>query len=500
MKLTIQTTTMPGARLEGENPHPRFRSLTQNQACVDDGSLTAFQQQHYGEACGERTLPYRMQDRYGRGEAAVQVKTAVLENEHLIATFTPEYGGKLWSLFDKDENREILFSNEVVRPANLAIRNAWTCGGIEWNLGHTGHSAFTCQTLHCAAMKDADGADFLRMYEYEATEGQILQLDMHLPSGSRQLIVHVRIENTRNVDAPVYWWTNTAVPLTEQTRVFSATDEILFQLPYDFEKRIVGFGRGKMPHQPNLGDIDISYPWRIPFSVEYFFQNPHADLLPWEVAVEENGTGFGERSTQPLFARKMFCWGTGTGGRHWCDYLARPGKGDYVEIQAGLAPTQHHTAMLPARGVISFTQLIGAFTAPGSVSKGDWLSAQAVVAQAMEETISTQTVQQAHERCETLAQKRTPELFLVGTAYGGLECEKRKLHGETAFAQHLLFPLPQIGDDTYPWLCLLRGKDFPAAQMPAAYLTDPDWIPLAQPILGESRETAVTVSVWRDVS
>ncbi|MEG1104021.1 MAG: DUF5107 domain-containing protein, partial [Oscillospiraceae bacterium] len=136
MELYLSTLNLNGSLLQGENPQPRFRSKESNMYCSEDGTLTDEEHIGYGVACSERTLPYRMQDRYTRSEKMVSVKTIVMENEYLKATFLPEFGGKLWSLFSKDENRELLYVNPIMRPANLANRNAWTAGGIEWNLGH----------------------------------------------------------------------------------------------------------------------------------------------------------------------------------------------------------------------------------------------------------------------------------------------------------------------------------------------------------------------------
>ena len=66
----------------------------------------------------------------------VGFRVAVLENDHLRATFLLELGGRLWSLLHKPTGRELLSVNPVFQPANLAIRNAWFSGGVEWNIAH----------------------------------------------------------------------------------------------------------------------------------------------------------------------------------------------------------------------------------------------------------------------------------------------------------------------------------------------------------------------------
>lgn len=300
MRLSASQLTLPGALPGPQDPQPFFRAPVQDLDLPHNGAFRSEDLEGYGVGCGARTLPYRMQDRYTRSDEPVSLPTLVLENEHLKATLLPTMGGRLWSLFDKDEGRELLFENPALRIANLAIRNAWFSGGVEWNLGHTGHHVFTCSPLYCCKVKEPDGGEFLRMYQYEAIQRQVYQLDFHLAGGAKQLAVHVRIENTLDAASPLYWWTNTAVPLTGHTRVFSASGQVLHQLQMTECGKNPGFGRCEMPCPPTMHGADASYPWRIPFSTEYFFQNERTEPAPWEVAAEEDGRGFFERSTQPL--------------------------------------------------------------------------------------------------------------------------------------------------------------------------------------------------------
>lgn len=488
MQLYQDTMTLPGSLLEGENPQPYFRAREQDLPCYEDGTLTPAEKAGFGAACGSRVLPYRMQDRYSRGESAVTLKTIVLENEFLRAVFLPGFGAKLWSLYSKAEGRELLFKNPVLRPANLANRNAWTSGGIEWNLGHNGHHAFTCADLYCAAVHSPDGETFLRVYEYEATHGQVLQIDFHLPDSAAQLAAHVRIENTLPSEQPLYWWTNVAVPLTPFTRVFSGTAEILYQLTPGPGQPHFGFGRCTMPRQPNLCCEDISYPHSIPHSVEYFFQNSRKEAAPWEVSFEGDGRGFFERSTQPLFARKMFCWGNSTGGRHWCEYLSQPGRGDYIELQAGLSPTQLHTTSIPAGASVCFTQLFGAFCAPQEGRELEWNTALPFVARQVEKTLPAAWVQQQHREYREKAVLPAKTLLHRGGDYGGLEQCRRRRQGEPLMAPHLHFPHP--GGAFAPWLELLESKRPAAAARPWPYLTDPRWLPLLKEAAGRFVENA----------
>jgi hypothetical protein len=122
-------------------------------------------------------LPYLVQDGYGRDRRPAGHKVAVLENDVLRATFLLDLGGRLWSLLHKPTGRELLHRNPVFQPANLALRNAWFAGGVEWNIGTIGHSPTTCEPLHAARVLQPDGTPVLRMYEYERLREVVFQVD-----------------------------------------------------------------------------------------------------------------------------------------------------------------------------------------------------------------------------------------------------------------------------------------------------------------------------------
>ena len=329
MKVKISVLNTNGVILEGENPLPMFRDRRHSGSLNYDETLTEKDAKLFAYETGFRVLPYRMQDRYTRDLKPIQLKTITLENDKLKATFLCDYGAKLHSLIRKSDNKELLFSNPVIQLGNLAIRNAWTSGGIEWNIGQRGHTFTTCEPIFMAKMNDNKGNEFLRVYEYERCKGLFWHLDFHLPKGSELLYAYVRIVNMKNETVPMYWWTNIAVRETEKTRLFSNTSRVMY--PHEGKFRI-----GHLPYINSVKDADVSYSRAFPFASEYFFQVDEDEKMPWEAVAYEDGSLFIEASTDRLHFRKMFCWGNKQGGQHWQDYLSEPGKGNYVEVQAGI--------------------------------------------------------------------------------------------------------------------------------------------------------------------
>uniref|UniRef100_UPI000AA09FD9 DUF5107 domain-containing protein n=1 Tax=Kitasatospora sp. MY 5-36 TaxID=1678027 RepID=UPI000AA09FD9 len=306
-------------------------------------------------------LPYTRQSGYDRVRTERELPCVVLENETLTATFLPSLGGRLWSLLHRPTGRELLHRNRILQPANLALRDAWLAGGVEWNLGATGHWPLTCEPLHAVRVRAPDGTPVLRMYAFERLRRLVLRMDSWLPAGSPVLYVHVAVHNPAPSETPVYWWSNIAVPQDRDVRVLGPADHA-FHCDYVSDLRRVAF--------PEADGADRSYPGRAARAADYFLDLPGGER-PWIAALDGTGAGLVQTSTARLCGRKLFCWGTGTGGRHWQEWLSGPDSA-YLEIQAGLARTQLEHLAMPAGATWSWTEAYGLLQADPTAVHGSW--------------------------------------------------------------------------------------------------------------------------------
>ena len=476
MSVSVRIMTIPGAPLEGCNPLPVFHSKV------------PLQKKHYEklpekmhEDLGFRTrvLPYRMQDRYSRKRMPIQMKTIVMENEFLKAVFWPEQGGRLYSLFDKVHNRELLMSNPVYQPGNLAIRNAWLSGGIEWNFGWRGHSVFTCDPLFAAVLRDEEGNDFVRFYEFERAKNNLFQMDFYLPEGSPLLYSHVKVFNPNEKDSTTYWWTNIAIPEDGNTRVLSSSDEVIVAVGDSLSLE-------KMPYLTSFEGEELSYPHNASRSYDHFYQVPEDTKTAWEAGVYQDGMVFFDRSTTPLLYHKMFCWGNHAAGKRWQDLLSDPDKGDYIEIQAGFSRSQMHDRLFPAKSTLEWTQCFGgAALDQKQLHQENFEAATAYLDQHIEAVISEKALLQINERFSKLAEKEVYEENLVhmGSGWGALEAMRREACREAAFPKSMCFPKTSIGEEEYPWYALLtEGKlpDEAPEKIPASWMISSKWMKLLE--------------------
>lgn len=290
----------------------------------------------------ETSYPYTQQNAYSE-ETEQEITVAVLENEYLYAEFLPTLGGRLWRLFDKKNNRDIIYTNDVIRFRNLSIRNAWFSGGVEWNCGIIGHTPFTCSQMYCAFVEGKNGEDVLRFYEFERTREIYYQIDFWLEEN--RLMTSVFIENSNSEVVPMYWWSNMATPEYKGGRVLVPANSA-----YNNSDGM-GIKKSSIPFDNN---IDVSYPENIPDTIDYFY-----DIAPDEskfiANVDKDGFGLLQFSSKNLKGRKMFSWGHRKGSAHWQKMLTDK-AGDYIEIQAGLGKTQYECIPMPPKTVWTFSE------------------------------------------------------------------------------------------------------------------------------------------------
>ncbi|MFA5698567.1 MAG: DUF5107 domain-containing protein [Sphaerochaeta sp.] len=358
--ITITKTTYQAnaALVQGMNPLPSFRDPKHDLPVRLKDDVPQQYHRYLGLDCGRRALPYPMLDRYDRARTPSKLPAIVLDNEYLQATFLPSLGGRLISLFDKKEERELLYANKNLQVGNLGILDAWFAGGIEWNIGQYGHAFSSSLPLHFSSQKDKEGRTFLRLYSFERAKKLYFHIDFHLRN--RYLVTHTAVHNPTIEDVSLYSWVNIAVESDDCLRVLASNSKALYLDPYaENNERL--FGAMEMPTMPIYPGLDVSYPNRFAASNEYFF-TCEEDELPWECALSRDGKGLFEVSTHPLSYRKMFCWGVHSGGERWQRYLSPDSNIDYVEIQSGTSPTQLHGEILKKKSSVAWTQAFGLLT------------------------------------------------------------------------------------------------------------------------------------------
>mgnify|MGYP003288453841 CR=1 FL=1 len=279
--------------------------------------------------------PYPFLDSLGSEKKNKTWKAVYLENEYLKVTVLPELGGHVYAIFDKTINRDILYSNPVMKYAMVAIRGAWVSGGIEWNFPD-GHTLTTVSPIDYVIRTEADGSAAVAIGDTERVQGMQWQVILRLRLGTRVLESEVTLNNRGDVPGRYWYWSTAGAPAAPDLRfnypmreTYPHTFWPVFKFP--IEK---GVDIGRFSEVPNFLSLFARDSKRDYFGIYY-------EKSDWGVVHVADH--------RELPGKKTWTWGTDENGDIWIDKLT-DGGGQYVEFQGGRFETQmEHQFIAPHR-------------------------------------------------------------------------------------------------------------------------------------------------------
>ena len=284
------------------------------------------------------------------------------------------------------------------------------------------------------------------------------QVDFHLPDGSKHLTVHVRAVNPYDFDTTTDWWSNVAAVDEGGTRVLASGENIISFVGSDMRYE-------RLPYITAMPGADVSYPSNATRSFDFFIQPNTPEECTWEAAAFPDGMTLYERSTPPLSCKKMFCWGNHHAGKHWQEFLSDgEGTGYYVEIQAGIAPSQLHDRILPAHDKVEWTQCFGGVKGDkDKLHADDYYAARDYLGVMIDGRISSEDITMLNERLKAVADTPVTEKDLIhlGSGFGAAEIARMEKDGDGKAPETMLFPRFTVGKEEYPWIHLVENGILP---------------------------------------
>lgn len=427
--LVIGKKKLKGAPVHKQDAFPIMRKqlMFEKEALLDEDDGLFI---NYGKMMN--MLPYQSQSSYKTELEDMEFNSIVLENEYLRAEFIPALGGRLWSLYDKKENKDIITNNPIFRPRNFALRNAWFSGGVEWNFGIRGHSPLTCEQMYAAKLQMPDGTPILRMYQFERARALVFQMDFFLPTDSAFLYARMRIVNDRDAVVPAYWWSTIAVDQLEGSRVVVPADGSYINQGFDPVVKAT-FPYKEYAHRD---DLDGSYPINHDICVDYFYNIPD-EKRKYVANVNSDGYGVVQVSTNRLAGRKLFVWGTSTGGTNWQDSLTSGDGCHYAEIQAGIAKTQNECLPMPPKTAWEWVEAYGAIKLDKTVAHGNWEEAKGAVEAFLENTLPRESLENLLRETKFTVALSDGEMIESGECWAALENLLREKINQKSLPKHL---------------------------------------------------------------
>ena len=354
----------------------------------------------------ETCYPYREINMYTEA-APSKVRVAILENDYLYAEFLVDFGGRLWALKNKKTGEDLLYTNDVIRIRNLSLRNGWFSGGVEWNIGVVGHTAYTCDPLYTAKVTGKNGEEVLRFYEFERVREVYYQIDFWLDAD--KLMTRVRIENPSKEVVPMYWWSNIASPEYKGGRLVVDAESAFSN------SGSKGIGKATIPVVED--GTDVSFYEDIPSIIDYFFdiKNRSEKFIS---NLDGNGRGLLQCSSSRQQGRKLFSWGHNSGGKHWQDVLT-DNAGYYIEIQAGLGKTQYGCVPMAPNTSYEWVEVYTSIAVDKNIVTGDYKNLVGEVkSQLFSEKIDTETLDEVCDITRDSIALVAGEVIYKGSGFG----------------------------------------------------------------------------------
>jgi len=277
------------------------------------------------------------------------IETAALENERFRVVVATRLGPRIMEVHDKRHNVPLVLPVAGVNTTMLGLTGAWFPGGIEFNPFRMGHTALFDQDLATDEVRFADEGAGLRFEGLDELVNMrfVLLLRLH----ENRLCWHVELENLLATGQPLYWWTNIAVPAGEDTMFLYEPGPCLNHALDP------GFQVERWPHI--YGNDASRWGGQADIISAYFYRyrSPYMGFTD-----PANGVAMVHCSHPRIMkGRKLWSLGAREHGTAWYARIDGPGLGNYVEMQAGLAPIQPMFAWIEPRQTVRWSESMTAF-------------------------------------------------------------------------------------------------------------------------------------------
>ncbi|MCP4613481.1 MAG: DUF5107 domain-containing protein [Planctomycetes bacterium] len=291
---------------------------------------------------GSVIYPYTMQDHLFRTKADRTYKALFLENEYLKITCLPELGGRLHSVFDKTQGKEMFHLNNVIKPSMIAMRGAFISGGVEWNAGPQVHTVTIVSPVDALIGRNSDGSAYIEVNNLEKSLRTQWTVRLTLHPGKAYLDEKIRIFNPTDAISPYYFWNCTAFPCQKGTR-------FIYPMTLGTDHYGIKFFSWPIHKGKDISWLKNYEIYSSVFSVDCvfdFFGAYDVDMDRGIVQVADH---------HKVSGKKAWTWGTWDFGLVSQQNLT-DNDGPYIEVQSGPLPTQSDYGMLLPRAEVSWQE------------------------------------------------------------------------------------------------------------------------------------------------
>ena len=278
-----------------------------------------------------------------------------LENEYLRLMILPEIGGRIHVGYDKINDYDFFYRQNVIKPALVGLAGPWISGGVEFNWPQH-HRPATFLPVEVTIERDEDGSVTVWCSDHDPISRMKGTHGVCLRPGRAYLELKVRLYNPTWDTQTFLWWANTATRVHEQYQSFFPNDvryvadhakRAITEFPRSLgtyygiaygDRAVHGVPPEEMPsnfipdgsYPPN----DLSWYANIPVPTSYMIINSSQDFFGgYDHAAQAGMVHVADHHIAP--GKKQWTWGNHEFGYAW-DRSLTDNDGPYIELMAGV--------------------------------------------------------------------------------------------------------------------------------------------------------------------
>ncbi len=170
-----------------------------------------------------KVYPLPFTDRVAEKPVERMWKAVWIENEFLKVMVLPELGGRIHIMEDKTNNYDVIYRQNVIKPALVGLAGPWISGGIEFNWPQH-HRPATFLPVDFEIEEHADGSKTIWCSDHDPLSRMKGMHGVCLHPGKSYLELKVRAYNRTPFVQTFLWWANVATRVHEKYQSFFAPD------------------------------------------------------------------------------------------------------------------------------------------------------------------------------------------------------------------------------------------------------------------------------------
>lgn len=280
-----------------------------------------------------KIYPYPTTEKISHEKKDKLWRAVYLENEYLKIMILPQLGGRIQRAYDKTNDYDFVYYNQVIKPALVGLVGPWISGGIEFNWPQH-HRPTTYMPVDYQIREHADGSKTLLVNDVDQMYGTKGIMTFTLYPGKAYIEVGGQLYNRTSLPQTFLWWANPAVPVNDDTQSIFPPD---VHTVYDHGKRDVSrfpIAKGVYYKHDYSEGVDISRYKNIPVPTSYMAERSDFDFVGgYDYKKEAGLLHVADHHFSP--GKKQWTWGCGEFGKAW-DRNLTDEDGPYIELMTGV--------------------------------------------------------------------------------------------------------------------------------------------------------------------